>query len=238
MRRKIFGSLSIMVILLWLVGCAHSPDYKLNDVTSLESPRHAMKIAVAPLKDWGPKPGNLRVSEKGISSMIVKHFEHVKLFAHQEVVGEEFKRPDREQLSNLKVKGYKALLIGSINYYMGHRVQSDFARDLVKTGQTVTVMGPFTAGIVTFTGIGLVVAGEAQKAKLTGYADLEFELIRIPDGVNIWKGNASGGFAREGSGIGAYKFADEALKNAIIFLVQQLRDANLNEALGNKGVNP
>ena len=238
MRRKIFRSLSVMVIFLWLVGCAHSPDYKLNDVTSLESPRHAMKIAVAPLIDWGPKPGNMRVSEKGISSMIVKHFEHVKLFAHQEVVGEEFKRPGREQLSNLKVKGYDALLTGSINYYMGHRVQTDAAGDLVKTGGALTVIGPFTAGIVSLAGIGLVVAGGAQKAKLTGYADLEFELIRVPDRVTIWKGNASGGFAREGSGIGVHKFADEALKNAINSLVEQLRDANLNEEVGNKGASP
>ncbi len=216
----------ILFLLLVMEGCGlvpHTAHFTLDDVLKSESPVHHINIAVAPFTDKIKKQDRVAYHKIiGIEHVLVEYFEHIKLFARQDVVDSELNEPNFEQLTKLKAKGYDAILLGSVGRY---RVEQLKGRLLDRS--------PGLAGLIAvfpIFAVPLVGADMTEELPYMGYVELSnLKLIETSSGRIIWEGSASGWAERTMRAAltsGQLRVADDALKNAANSLAEQLKKAS------------
>jgi hypothetical protein len=239
------NTLYVLLLIFALAGCGttHTPHYSLDNVIKSESPIHDMTIGIVLFEDrrsteflrfgnnprFGPSIKFIKLTPGGIESTIIKHFDHVKLFARQAIVDSNMKQPSSDQLTQLKSKGYDAILIGIIEEYIGYRIERSFSE---RPESILAALPDAVITVVSGTGVPVIVTGpiiasiieNKEKLNCIGYTKLsDLKLIDTTSGHVIWEGQASGGAIGLYTGPKALSIADESLKNAVTDLIEKMK---------------
>ena len=181
-----------------------------------------LRVAVAPFPDKR-NDSEMKVmrsiNEDALAAMIVKHFKHVNLFAHQEAVGIEFANPSIDQLLTLKVSGYNAILTGELANFI-----------IYQTGSRMTVGAAIAVLLVPILvlPIAAVSSSEVLYGGVMKFSSLK--LVEVPSGRILWQGEANGQVNKRASSglMGRMKeSSEEVFRLAVLSIIDQLRSTQV-----------
>ena len=212
MKRNTLKLTSIVLIVLWIWGCAHVPNYGLNDVQQMAAPKFNMKIAVTFVGDR-PK-GSMRVSKPDLAKMVALHVKKANLFPDAEAVEEKFGDLSREHMAELKAMGYGAVLIGKIQIFRGEERQTG-------TAVTLRLIGAGLCVALPPIGLTLLIISSMMKSDQSGEVLLDVKIKKTEDGALIWEGYPEGAFFQRKAGK-VSEAADAALEKAAESMIDQI----------------